>query len=68
MRKTYLAPELLVHGSVQHITAASEDSDRQDRIFNASGMLTGTSTGSLDSCYFRPGTEDCIIAPGEGPG
>lgn len=62
MKKTYLTPELFVHGSVQHLTAASLDSDRQDRIFNAAGVQTGSATGSLDQCFFEPGTEECIIA------
>lgn len=60
--KTYVTPELLQHGSVQRITAASLDSDREDRIFNASGVQTGSATGSLDECFFVPGTEECIIA------
>lgn len=62
MKKAYLTPEMYVHGSVQQLTAASEDSDRQDRIFNASGVQTGSGTGSLDQCFFEPGTDTCIIA------
>lgn len=62
MKKRYGVPTLTVHGSVEAMTAASNDSDRQDRIFNALGVLTDTDTGSLDQCFFRPGTEECIIA------
>lgn len=67
MRQAYIAPELLVHGNVHQLTSASEDSDRQDRIFNAAGIQTGTATGSLDQCFFVPnGNDECIIAPGQG--
>lgn len=67
MRKLYSTPQLFVHGDVRQITSASEDSDRQDRMFDSAGMMTGTGTGSLDQCYFEPnnGTQ-CIIAPGQG--
>lgn len=61
-KRIYHTPELLVHGAVRQITAASLDSDRQDRIFNAAGVQTGTATGSLDECYFEPGDPECIIA------
>lgn len=64
MKKSYESPELIVHGNVQQITAASNDSDRQDRIFNASGVenTPSGSTGSLDQCFFQEGTTTCIIA------
>jgi hypothetical protein len=62
MKKAYLRPRLSVHGNVERITQASQDSDREDRIFNAQGILTDTSVGSLDQCFFRPGTNECIIA------
>lgn len=62
MKKAYASPQLVVHGNVQAITAASSDSDRQDRIFNAEGELTGTGQGSLDQCFFEPGNPECIIA------
>lgn len=54
---------MFVHGSVLHLTAASADSDREDRIFDASGNQTGTETGSLDQCFFEPSSTECIIAP-----
>lgn len=61
MKKTYSIPELYVHGNVQHLTSASVDSDRQDRIFNADGDQIGSDHGSLDQCFFEPGTDTCII-------
>lgn len=62
MKKTYETPELHVHGSVMDLTSASSDSDRQDRIFNADGVHSDSGTGSLDQCFFDPGTSNCIIA------
>lgn len=62
MKKRYDVPKLTVHGRVEAMTSASNDSDRQDRIFNALGVLTDTGQGSLDQCFFRPGTDECIIA------
>lgn len=62
MRKLYTSPVLIVHGTVQHLTAASVDSDRQDRIFDAAGVQTGSDIGSLDQCFFEPDTRNCIIA------
>ncbi len=60
--QTYQKPELISYGNVQELTSASADSDRQDRIFNADGVQVGnSSTGSLDQCFFRPGTTECII-------
>lgn len=61
MKRNYVSPEVFVHGSVLHLTAASLDSDRQDRIFDASGNQTGSESGSLDQCFFEPGSPDCII-------
>jgi hypothetical protein len=65
MKKVYTPPRLHVHGNVAEVTRASQDSDREDRIFNAQGILESTSTGSLDQCFFVPGTYECVIAPGQ---
>lgn len=61
MKQNYESPQVVVHGSVSELTAASNDSDRQDRIFNASGQLNGTGAGSLDQCFFEPDTYRCVI-------
>lgn len=61
MKKTYTTPDLLVHGPVNQMTSASNNSDRQDRIFNAEGELLDTGQGSLDICFFEPGEPECII-------
>ncbi len=61
MKKQYLTPTLLVHGDVHRLTAASQDDDREDRIFNAAGNLVDTGQGYLDQCFFQPDTEKCVI-------
>ncbi len=61
MKKTYQTPDVLVHGSVRDLTAASADSDREDRIFNAQGELLDTGQGSLDTCFFEPGEPECLL-------
>lgn len=60
-KQKYTTPAIIVHGNVSQLTAASADSDRQDRIFNASGHLEGASTGSLDQCFFHPNDPTCVI-------
>lgn len=61
MKKAYLTPTLLIHGDVRTITSASADADRQDRIFNAAGVLAGTENGYLDQCFFVPDTYRCVM-------
>lgn len=61
MKKAYTTPTILVHGNVHMITAASQDDDREDRIFNAAGNLADTGQGYLDQCFFVPETERCVL-------
>lgn len=61
MKKKYECPHIIIHGNVIQMTAASADSDRQDRIFNAAGHQSDVGTGYLDQCFFVPDTYRCVI-------
>ncbi|MBU7583784.1 MAG: lasso peptide [Nostoc sp. TH1S01] len=62
MKKTYSAPKLTNHGSVNEVTAVTQDSARQDTLFGPPGGTTVVSNdqGSLDSCIISPGTTNCL--------
>ncbi len=63
MQTLYQAPALVRFGSLAEMTAASLDSDRQDRAFNSDGnpVPGHEGTGSLDQCFFDPDAGVCII-------
>lgn len=61
MRRRYTKPDFVVHGNVYQITAASADSDREDRIFNAAGIHSTSGIGSLDQCYADKKTHVCVV-------
>lgn len=61
MKKTYSAPKLTNHGSVNAVTAVTADSSRVDTLFGPPGGSTPITdgTGSLDACIITPGTSEC---------
>lgn len=63
MQTLYQAPSLMRFGSLAELTAASLDSDRQDRAFDSDGnpVPGHEGTGSLDRCFFNPDTNECLI-------
>lgn len=47
--KTYSAPALLDLGTVHAVTAADQQPNQTDQIFNQ-GQVVGSNVGSLDAC------------------
>ncbi|MBE9213094.1 lasso peptide [Plectonema cf. radiosum LEGE 06105] len=50
MKKSYEAPKLTNHGTVNSITQASVKGSPVDTVFGEDGSIIGNLTGSLDAC------------------
>jgi hypothetical protein len=61
MKKTYVVPKLMNHGTVGDITAWSKDSTTKDFFFGPPGGTTTVSTdqGSYDACFIPRGEKQC---------
>jgi hypothetical protein len=65
MKKSYVIPEILVHGDVRRITGLFGNQQIQDVLVNPAGQVVQTGTGSIDACPTQnpaPGAP-CLINP-----